>query len=209
MWTTEKNENAKAPHKVDVPKNAGQHNRVLWMQCLLCILALGWVLVLRAVSPNGFIKFSSGYLDYINTGAAMTSEDEIFRFASRNLKFVQSALRTFVAELDGEPSAQGGQYELTHATYLKTVTLSPYHLSDRPLLPVPGTVSSKFGYRIHPITAQQDFHTGIDLAVPKHTPVQAAYGGIVAETGSNAINGNYISAAFEYGLYGVLSFGSH
>lgn len=55
-----------------------------------------------------------------------------------------------------------------------------------------GTLTSPFGYRTHPITGKTDFHTGVDLAAPQGTPVAAAWMGVVAETGFNDINGNYV-----------------
>ncbi|MEJ6950571.1 M23 family metallopeptidase [Natronospora cellulosivora (SeqCode)] len=45
--------------------------------------------------------------------------------------------------------------------------------------PVLGRISSEYGWRIHPIRNNQDFHTGIDIAVPIGTPVYAAAAGIV------------------------------
>jgi len=49
--------------------------------------------------------------------------------------------------------------------------------------PVQGRISSGYGWRIHPITGEQQFHTGIDIAVPAGTPVKAAAPGIVAHSG--------------------------
>ena len=49
-------------------------------------------------------------------------------------------------------------------------------------------VTSIFGYRIHPITGQYSFHTGIDIAASEGTPVYAYNGGIViaSTTGGNS-----------------------
>lgn len=40
-------------------------------------------------------------------------------------------------------------------------------------------LSSPFGYRIHPITGVKKLHTGMDMAVPKGTPIYAAESGVV------------------------------
>ncbi|MBE3562423.1 MAG: peptidoglycan DD-metalloendopeptidase family protein [Hydrogenibacillus schlegelii] len=47
--------------------------------------------------------------------------------------------------------------------------------------PVPGyfAISSPFGYRIHPITRQRSFHSGIDIPAPEGTPIAAAEAGKV------------------------------
>ncbi len=40
-------------------------------------------------------------------------------------------------------------------------------------------ISSKFGWRIHPILHKREFHTGLDLRAKLHTPVYATADGIV------------------------------
>ena len=40
-------------------------------------------------------------------------------------------------------------------------------------------LSSPFGYRIHPVTGVKKLHAGMDMAVPKGTPIYAAEAGIV------------------------------
>jgi murein DD-endopeptidase MepM/ murein hydrolase activator NlpD len=47
-------------------------------------------------------------------------------------------------------------------------------------LPKPAPVTSKFGWRTHPITRARRFHAGVDLGVAQGTPVLASRGGRVA-----------------------------
>ncbi|MEG1760943.1 MAG: M23 family metallopeptidase [Hydrogenoanaerobacterium sp.] len=83
----------------------------------------------------------------------------------------------------------------------KTVVLSPFFISDKPILPVKaGTFTSRFGYRKHPLTGEDDFHTGIDIAAPEGTPISAVLDGIVSETGSSESYGNYIIISHSAGL---------
>lgn len=49
--------------------------------------------------------------------------------------------------------------------------------------PVSGPITSGYGWRIHPIFHTREFHTGIDIAAPWGTPVQAAADGEVLFTG--------------------------
>ncbi|MCK9221168.1 MAG: peptidoglycan DD-metalloendopeptidase family protein [Limnochordia bacterium] len=49
--------------------------------------------------------------------------------------------------------------------------------------PVTGRISSPFGPRIHPLKNVDDFHNGIDIAVPTGTKVRAAAGGVVTWSG--------------------------
>lgn len=58
--------------------------------------------------------------------------------------------------------------------------------------PVSGKITSGFGYRLHPVTGERDFHTGIDIAADEGTPIAAALPGTVVEVGYDGIYGNYI-----------------
>lgn len=53
-------------------------------------------------------------------------------------------------------------------------------------------ISSGFGRRKHPIYKRQLFHTGIDFAETKGTPVYATGSGIVTRKGYNSGYGNFI-----------------
>ncbi len=56
-------------------------------------------------------------------------------------------------------------------------------------------VTSRFGYRIHPISGNTTFHYGADLAAVTGTKVCSVADGTVSETGYGSINGNYIKIA--------------
>jgi murein DD-endopeptidase MepM/ murein hydrolase activator NlpD len=51
------------------------------------------------------------------------------------------------------------------------------------LRPVPGRITSSFGWRIHPITRTRRFHDGVDLACSGGTPIHAADKGRVVHAG--------------------------
>lgn len=51
------------------------------------------------------------------------------------------------------------------------------------LRPVPGRITSPFGWRIHPITRTRRFHDGVDLACGGGTPIRAADKGRVVLAG--------------------------
>ncbi|MFN0293561.1 M23 family metallopeptidase [Pedobacter helvus] len=68
-------------------------------------------------------------------------------------------------------------------------------------------ITSGYGYRIHPVTKQHDFHKGIDLAA-RCDPVLSVLAGIVTETGYNPILGKYVRIGHGdfQSIYGHLSY---
>ena len=53
-------------------------------------------------------------------------------------------------------------------------------------------VSSYYGYRINPVTGQEQFHRGVDIAVPTGTTVLVAMDGMVTTATYDASYGNYV-----------------
>ena len=63
------------------------------------------------------------------------------------------------------------------------------------LRPVPGAITSGFGYRYHPILHKTRLHAGVDFHAPTGTPVHAAASGIVAWSRYMRGFGNVVSIA--------------
>lgn len=53
-------------------------------------------------------------------------------------------------------------------------------------------VTSPFGYRIHPISNELDFHYGVDFKSAEKSPVYAVQGGVVRVSENHKSYGNYI-----------------
>ena len=66
------------------------------------------------------------------------------------------------------------------------------------ITPVLGEISSAFGYRIHPLTGESSFHTGVDIAADTGTPIAAFAAGKV----------EFIGESDAYGLYVQLDHGN-
>jgi murein DD-endopeptidase MepM/ murein hydrolase activator NlpD len=74
--------------------------------------------------------------------------------------------------------------------------------------PIRGRITSRYGYRISPISGLRTFHTGIDLSAITGVPIKAAMSGRVISAGYNATFGNYIVISHHSNyrtLYGHLS----
>ncbi|GAB4362257.1 MAG: M23 family metallopeptidase [Deltaproteobacteria bacterium] len=55
-----------------------------------------------------------------------------------------------------------------------------------------GHISSSYGYRVHPKTGERQFHTGIDISVPRGTEVKATADGIVSFSGWTKNSGHVV-----------------
>ena len=88
-------------------------------------------------------------------------------------------LPAYSLSADGLPAAEG-------------TTLAPYFLTASMWSPVSGLVTSRFGWRSHPVSGQEDFHTGVDSAAAQGTPILAALPGVVEQTGYSESYGNFV-----------------
>lgn len=81
-----------------------------------------------------------------------------------------------------------------------------YTLPFACIAPIKGRITSKYGYRDHPIDTTAKFHYGVDVAAAKGTKIGAFAAGTVYQTGTSAINGNF--ARIDHGN-GFTSFYAH
>jgi len=61
-------------------------------------------------------------------------------------------------------------------------------------------VSSYYGYRVHPISGEKDYHKGVDIALPIGTEIRAGFDGTVTAVGFDAGYGNYIVIENDKGI---------
>lgn len=55
-----------------------------------------------------------------------------------------------------------------------------------------GVVTSGFGFRLHPITGKQDYHTGVDIGATAGTAIYTPFDGRVVTVGVDYAYGNYV-----------------
>lgn len=74
--------------------------------------------------------------------------------------------------------------------------------------PTTGWVTSRFGYRKSPFTGKRQFHSGLDIATRKGTPVIAPADGVVTFSGPKGLMGNMVTIKHGHGIvtrYGHLN----
>ena len=70
-------------------------------------------------------------------------------------------------------------FVMTTAFLLMICAVPSLHASEIP-------VTSAFGWRVHPISGEWKFHTGVDLGYAEGTPIPALFDGIVIQSGDYA-----------------------
>ena len=94
------------------------------------------------------------------------------------------------APLPEDPSADSiDDYQLPPSVH---ATPHPGHGAGAAVGPFTGDVTSAFGERVHPISGDVRFHTGVDLRAPQGSPIRAAAEGIVREAGRRGGYGNAV-----------------
>ena len=148
-------------------------------------------------SPAGYVEISNG----IYVPESFLKADSQFR-QSREARY--QAWAVYQAQLAQQSSMIAAllPYETLYGNSISPgVAVSYSGMVNRPtptdrfpLYPLSNAVpiSSNYGWRTHPITGQQRFHTGIDLATATGTPVLASLSGVVEYAGSMDGYGNTV-----------------
>ncbi|MBQ7799787.1 MAG: M23 family metallopeptidase [Oscillospiraceae bacterium] len=173
--------------------------RLVFIQGVICVLIVLSCLALRYAAPKAYASIKTAYNNAVKT-EDITLED-IKAFFSSLGSFVFSdekpANSSASSNIPQNESSSGiAQSEGAGGSDVKvlpsTVTEKAYLLTSSISAPAKGTVTSEFGWRIHPVFKTEGFHTGIDIASKLGTPITSAFSGVVYEVGQSEAYGNYV-----------------
>ncbi|MDR2430701.1 MAG: M23 family metallopeptidase [Candidatus Margulisbacteria bacterium] len=99
------------------------------------------------------------------------------------------AISQNIAALAGYISAKNNELKFWHDLGTAIASKFNYLPSESP---VPGTVLSRFGLRIHPFSGKSTLHTGVDIPIWEGCPVRAAADGYVTYSGWISGYGNCV-----------------
>lgn len=114
-------------------------------------------------------------------------EEEEYTVQILDVELASRALEDIVADRlvgNDDAAALYDAYQMTHGALQQFYT--PLDMDWY------GMVTSYYGPRRHPITGAEQFHRGVDIAVPTGTEVYAAQDGIVTAAGYDDGYGNYV-----------------
>ncbi|HBL41130.1 MAG TPA: hypothetical protein DDY98_06010, partial [Ruminococcaceae bacterium] len=166
--------------------------RLSTAQLVLAIIGVALLLAVSEVSPNTFesLKEKFEHIMQVDMGVGEvvdTLKRSIERLPSAASSSERQEITAEVEKTTEEISAQGGEDGTAQNT-----CFAPICSTVIMVMPVKGEITSRFGYRVHPITKKYGIHNGIDLAADEGTPIAAAFNGKVEKIGSNSVRGNYI-----------------
>ena len=113
-----------------------------------------------------------------------------------------------VAVFGAQEIKDGENIVYTDASMPEGISLFQQVLGFPYVSPLTGIVTSGFGYRMHPITGDNQFHYGIDIDAPEGTAIRCFADGTVGVVGESTLLGKYMTIHHQNGfstLYGHCS----
>lgn len=158
-------------------KQSGFMTKIIITQFVLSLLITGVLFLVCRTDSNLSQNIKSFYQGISKTDIAVS---EIFN------SFKNVVQETFSPSIE-EPSGE------TESTTGEKADFSPVFLTVNFTNPIKeGSITSKFGYRISPITNKYSLHSGLDIAAAENTEIHSAYDGVVIKAEYHEINGNYV-----------------
>ena len=151
--------------------------RIIITQLVLSLIITGVLFLVCRTDSNLSQNIKAFYSSICETDIAVSEIFDSFK------NVVQETFSPSVEESTGETETTTGEKAVFSPVFL-TVNL------ENPIKE--GNITSKFGYRVSPITNKYSLHTGLDIATPQNTKIYAVYDGVIEKAEYNEINGNYI-----------------
>ncbi len=138
------------------------------------------------------------------TGISAVSDDVVIKEAVSEAEANSPVMLSSVNQLNNSIQILSSQMDVQKSELdklLNDVDARLAYLEARPsFLPVYGTITSRFGGRKHPFTRQYNFHTGVDIATRRGTPIKATGKGVVVFSGWMNGYGKVVKLSHGYGI---------
>ncbi len=151
---------------------------IIAVQILVVALLMGGLFAVKKVSPHNF---------------------EILKETYSQIMENDMTVKEVWAKIKSYSYPQGGDDISVFAPQTGT-SFSPYYISSEICVPVSGSISSPFGYRINPVTKTFSFHSGLDIAADEGEKIKAAFYGTVTKVDYDDVSGKYIELTHSDGL---------
>jgi murein DD-endopeptidase MepM/ murein hydrolase activator NlpD len=128
-------------------------------------------------------KFTLGKEQLVVNGSVSSGDDVVLIRCQGGQKYVVLGTRVITEETTVYVGG-GTDADISNADISNTSFCWPAPKYTR--------ISSKYGYRIHPIYKTKKFHSGVDLAAPGDSPILAILDGVVTAATQDSKNGKYV-----------------
>lgn len=155
----------------------GFMTKIILTQLVLSLLITGILFLVCRNDSNLSQNIKSFYNGICKTDIAVSEIFDSFK------NVVQETFSPNIEDSTGETEPKTGEKADFSPVFLTVNFESPIKK---------GGITSKFGYRVSPITNKYSLHTGLDIAAPQNTKIYAVYDGVVVKSEYHEINGNYI-----------------
>ena len=180
-------------------KNGDAGARLILLQLVICVAAVGLVFGIRKLSPSSFEMLKNGYKSAMQYSINAREAWEKVKSAAGFVFEPAGVLADNGSDSEENTENLGkGSSELDVKAY--KMSFSPYYTTMSAFMPVSGRVSSPFGRREDPFTGEPSLHSGLDIAAAQGSPISAAFYGTVTKVGEDDIAGKYIRLTHADGL---------
>lgn len=164
--------------------------KTVTVQFIICCLIFASLYGLSKTDSSVFNIIKDTYSELIEENITYEQAEEVFsdfgKYVKENVYDENQSIEVELA-VGGEDVKVNNDKETP-----KNVSLKKFKLKTDIVKPVNGNVSSDFGFRVHPITGEYGFHSGIDIAADTGTPIYSAFYGKVVFAGYDEWNGKHI-----------------
>lgn len=164
-------------------------DKVVLVQVLVCAFFILLVFLAWKLSPSTFDFLKNEYNRIMSVD--MTAQ-ELYDSARGISEDVFGAKETepLTDDTTDIPEAEGGEdIESSDSAVAVMATLGS---NKKITVPLHGRITSRYGYRINPISGKYGLHTGLDIAAEEGTNIVAAYNGVIKDTGYGTKKGNFV-----------------
>ena len=199
-------------------ENKDSYTKVAVGQLVLCALLLASVFLLRSdgmsddyrrimshtVTTDDFTSIAETVKNYLFYESAVRKVFSEQVSEQNTEEYIYNAYENFSEEFSNsdetESEAAGGE-DIKKSAVPENCSFLTLKLTTPMISPVEnGRYTSYFGFRVNPVTGEYGFHTGLDIAAKKGTPIRAALSGRVLEVGEDSRAGKYLKLSHQNGL---------
>lgn len=172
------------PRKEEKPKSI--MTKIIAVQLVLSLLISGLIFAVCRNDSDLSQDIKSFYAGICEKDMTASQILDVFK------KVTKSAFAPSIQEEETEENeTAAGETDVTQTG--EKADFSPVFLTVNFQNPIESNnITSRFGYRISPITNKYSLHSGLDIAAPENTEICSVYNGTVEKAEYNEINGNYI-----------------